>query len=175
MKKNVIFYTAALLCAGLLLMGSSTVSAADVKIGVVNFTKVLGTSTAGKSAQKAVESKKDSLQATLKKSEQNFLAKQDEYKKKGASWNADTRQEKEIELKKMRRDLNIQKDDMNLELNTFSEDKIGPIVKKLNEIVPKVAKAQGYDIILNSNVAAYVSPAADLTDTVTSELNKVIK
>ncbi len=162
-------------CISFSFISGRSAVAAEQKIGVVDIQKVLATSDAGKKAQQAIQARVKKLQEEFKADKLAFDALQKEYKKKKSAWSEQVRQEKEIELKKKRRDLGIKQDDAKLELNKLSEEKTAPLVEKLKTIVPKVAKEKGFDIILHVNATAFKSERVDVTDEVAKALNKETK
>jgi outer membrane protein len=149
--------------------------AADTKIGVIDMKKVLSTSTSGQKAQGVIEEKMKALQGPLKKDEDELIALSKEMEKKGSAWTDAVKQEKGKAFQKKRNELAEKQEKANLELKKLREDNVNPILKKLEEIVEKVAKSDGYSLILPRNVVLYSSEATDISDKVTSELNKVMK
>ena len=150
--------------------------AADAtKIGVIDMKKVLSASTAGQKATGIVEEKMKSLQGTLKKDENDLVALKNEMDKKGSAWSDAVKQEKGKAFQKKGQEFQEKQDKANLELKKVREDNVNPILKKLEEIVEKVAKNDGYSIILPRNVVLYSSETTDISDKITSELNKVMK
>jgi outer membrane protein len=155
--------------------GGAAVQAADTKIGVIDMKKVLSTSVSGKKAQDIIEAKMKELQAGFKKDEEALVALQKDMEKKSSAWSDEVKQEKAVEFQKKRRDLGVKQEDANLELKKLREQHVNPILKKLEDIVQKVAQDQGYAIILPRNTVLYATDKMDISDTVTSELNKVMK
>lgn len=149
--------------------------AADAKIGVIDMKKVLSASTAGQKAQSVVEEKMKALQGTLKKDETDLVALKNEIEKKGSAWTDAVRQEKTKAFQKKGQAFQEKQEKANLELKKVREDNINPILKKLEEIVEKVAKNDGYSLVMPRNVVLYASDTTDISDKVTAELNKVMK
>ena len=145
------------------------------KIGVIDMKKVLSASISGQKAQGVIEEKMKSLQSPLKKDEDELIALQKEMEKKGSAWTDAVKQEKAKAFQKKRNEFAAKQDSANNELKKLREDNVNPILKKLEEIVEKVAKSEGYTLILPRNVVLYTSDATDISDKITSELNKVMK
>ena len=157
------------------LLSGSSVLASETKIGVINMQKVLADSVAGKNAQKALEKKMNELKATFKKDEDALLALQKEIEKKSSAWSDEMKQEKAIEFQKKRRDLGTKQEDANIELKQLREKHLGPILKKLEQVVKSEAKKGGYTIVLPNNAVLYKAEGADMTADVTAALNKAMK
>ena len=149
--------------------------AADTKIAVIDMKQVLSTSTAGKRAEGLVKQKMDSLQASFKNDENDLLTLQKEMEKKGSAWSENVKQEKAAAYQKKRRDLAVKQEEANQELRKLREQHVNPILKKLEEVVSKVAADGGYAIVLPRNVVLYATDSIDISNTVISELNKVMK
>lgn len=148
-----------------------TAQAAGESIAVLNLRKVFAASEAGKKAQQEMDKKVKELQEKFKKDEDVLAALQDEIEKKSSVWNEEKKQEKAIEFQKMRRDLRVKQEDANLELKKIEEQQLSPIRKELEQVIEKMAKEKGLNIILPSEVVMYSSDAVDITDEVTNSLN----
>jgi len=171
-------YAAVTAAAALLFVAVMTcgaVQAADGAIAVLNLRKVFAASEAGKNAQTEMEKKVKELQDKFKKDEETLTALQDEIEKKSSVWNEEKKQEKAIEFQKMRRDLRVKQEDANLELKKLEEQQLAPIRKELEEIIEKVAKDKGLNIILPSEVVMYAAETVDISDEVTAALNAKTK
>lgn len=149
----------------------SVAPAANETIAVLNLRKVFAASEAGKKAQQEMEKMVKELQEKFKKEEAALAALQDEIEKKSSVWNEEKKQEKAIEFQKMRRDLRVKQEDANLELKKMEEQQLSPIRKELEQVIEKIAKDKGLNIILPSEVVMYSSDAVDITDEVTRALN----
>jgi outer membrane protein len=158
---------AVLLCNGQAL-------AADTKVGVIDMKQVLSTSTAGKRAQGVIEQKMKSLQASFKNDETALVNLQKEMEKKGAAWSDSVKQEKAAEFQKKRRDLAEKQESANQELKKLREQHVNPILKKLEEIVAKVASSGGYSVVVPRNVVLFAADSVDISDSVVTELNKAM-
>jgi len=162
-----------LIVAVLVLNGQAL--AADTKIAVIDMKQVLSTSTAGKRAEGIIKQKMDSLQGSFKKDEEELMNLQKEMEKKGSAWSDSVKQEKATTFQKKRRDLAVKQEEANQELKKLREQHVNPILKKLEEVVSKVAADGGYAVVMPRNVVLYAADSIDISNTVISELNKVMK
>ncbi len=149
--------------------------AADMKVGVINMQKVLAGSNAGKKAEAALGGKMEELKVKFKKDEDALIALQKEIEKKSSAWSDEMKQEKGIEFQRMRRDLRVKQEDANLELKKMREEKVGPILKELQGVVKKYAEKNDYTVVLPNNVILFAGAGVDITESITKELNKVMK
>lgn len=150
-------------------------SAADNKIAVLDMKKVLSTSSSGKKAQGIIEQKMKSLQASFKNEENELIALQKEIEKKSSAWSDSVKQDKAAEFQKKRRDLAVKQEDANQQLKQLREQHVNPILKKLEDVVGKVAADGNYTIVMPRNVVLYAVESVDISDAVIAELNKVMK
>jgi outer membrane protein len=172
-KKTVGCICSLLIVAVLFVNGQAL--AAETKIGVIDMKEVLSTSTAGKRAQDIIEQKMKSLQASFKNDETALVAMQKDMEKKGSAWSDSVKQEKAVEFQKKRRDLAEKQENANQELKKLREQHVNPILKKLEEIVAKVAADGGYSAVLPRNVVLFAADSIDISDKVVAELNKAMK
>jgi len=149
--------------------------AADTKIGVIDMKQVLSTSTAGKRAEGIIKQKMDTLQASFKNEENELITLQKDMEKKGSAWSDSVKQEKAATFQKKRRDLAVKQDEANQELKKLREQHVNPILKKLEEVVGKVAADGGYSVVLPRNVVLYATDSIDISNAVIAELNKAMK
>ncbi len=154
---------------------SGSVWAADVKIGVVDMKQVLATSLAGKKAENIIKQKFDSLQASLKKDRSDLDAMKQDIDKKMSAWNESVKKEKVGAFQKKGQEFEKKGEEANQELAKLQEQQVGPIVKKLDEIISKVAADGGYAIILFKDATKYAVDSVDISKTVIAELDKVMK
>lgn len=159
---------AAVLCQG-------PVWAADSKVGVIDMKKVLSTSTAGAKAQGIIEQKMKTLQSSFKTEENELITLQKEIEKKSSAWSDAVKREKAVAFQKKRGELGAKQEEANVEMKKLREQHVNPILKKLEEIVEKVAQSEGLALVLPRNVVLFANDNIDISDKVTSELNKVMK
>lgn len=167
-------------CLGGLLIGAfvffhGQAVAADTKIAVIDMKQVLSTSTAGKRAEGIIKQKMDSLQASFKNEENDLIAMQKEMEKKGSAWSDSVKKEKATAFQKKRQELAAKQDEANQELKKLREQHVNPILKKLEEVVSKVAADSGYAVVLPRNVVLYATESIDISNAVITELNKAMK
>jgi len=163
-----------LLIAALVLIHGQAL-AADTKIAVIDMKQVISTSSAGKKAEGVIKQKMESLQASLKSDQDSLIAMQKEGEKKGAAWSDSVKREKAAAFQKKRQELIEKETSANEELRKLREQQINPVMKKLEEVVAKIAADNGYAIVLPRGVVLYATDAVDISNTVITELNKVMK
>lgn len=172
--KNLCGWVGSLLIMAALVFNGQA-AAADTKIAVIDMKQVLSTSTAGKRVEGIIKQKRDSLQRSFKKEEDELIALQQEMEKKGSAWSDKVKQEKFGAFQQKRRDFAVKQEEAGQELQRLREQHVNPILKKLEEVVSQVAAKGGYAVVLPRNVVLYSSDSIDISNTVISELNKVMK
>lgn len=171
MSKRLI--TAAIMCSLVLVMSlAGRVSAADMKIGVMNVQRVLVNSASGKSAKAKFDEKMQELQTKFKAEEEELITMQKDIEKKSSAWSEETKQMKVREFQKKRRELQEKSEDARFELKTLQDKELAPILKALEGVVVDYGKNNGYTMILDSKSGVvYFSEAVDVTDTLVKELD----
>ena len=118
----------------LVLVLACQVSAADMKVGVMNVQKVLVNSVAGKAAKTKFDGKMQELQAKFKVEEEELVAMQKDIEKKSSAWSEETKQVKVREFQKKRRELQEKSEDARFELKTLQDSELAPILKALEGV-----------------------------------------
>ncbi|MCG6930089.1 MAG: OmpH family outer membrane protein [Desulfofustis sp.] len=169
MSKRLIY--AGIMCC-LVVFVAGQVSAADMKIGVMNVQKVLVESVSGKSAKAKFDDKMQELQNKFKTEEDELIAMQKDIEKKSSAWSEETKQTKAREFQKKRRELQDKSEDARFELKTLQDKELAPILKALEGVVTEYGKKNGYTMILDSKSGVvYFSEAVDITDQLVKELD----
>lgn len=148
---------------------------AQGKIGVLDMNKVLTTSNAGKRAQNVIEQKMASYKKSFEKEGKALMEMREELEKKGQNMSESARKTKIEAFQKKGRELAEKENSANAEMQKLREQHIQPIVKKLEQVVEKIADKEGYTIILPRNIVLYQKNSIDITDKVIAELNKSLK
>lgn len=166
------------LCLGFLLAVPAL--AADVKVGVVDLQKVLKTTVAGKAAQKKFDDLRKAKQAQLEgkerdlgKREKELLGSRQEIEKaaqeSGGKPTEDLKQKATAFQEKVRK---FEQDMMELEKKKREivdelAKKEGELLKPIEDIiktkVDAIAKERGLGLVLNRQVAIFVSDSLDIT------------
>ncbi len=73
------------------------------------------------------------------------------------------------ELREMRRNVNRQKEDLRDELSFRRTEEIQQLEDQINQAVQKIARENGYDLILSSPVI-YADPSLDITQMILDQL-----
>ena len=107
--------------------------------------------------------------AELNKQAEAFQKEVQQYQSEGAKMTEAQRSAKEGELQKKQQNLQQLQQTAQTDLAQRRDSAVKPIVDKLNNAVAKVAKANGYDFIIDSTALIYKG-GADATPLVKKEL-----
>jgi outer membrane protein len=143
-----------------------------VKIAVVDLYRVIDETNDGKKAKTMLESYFEKKQGSLDKKSEVLKVKMDDLKKKQKIMSGDDYQE--------------EVDDLQAEIvelqNTYMKyqklvakremDLTEPILAKIEKVLEKIGKEQGYTMILRKEAVAWIPEAKDITDQVIKVYNE---
>ncbi len=160
---------------GMILFAFAGVQAADeVKIGLVDFQKVLDDSIAGKRAQEEINRKGEAMEAELRKVGEEIEEIKNQLEREALVMSAEAREEKEREIRIKVGDFKAMQ---NRHLQDFKEaerELVAQIQKEVVELVKKMGAQEGYSLILERREcgAVYFPDSMDLTDRVIEAYDK---
>ncbi|MBB6370934.1 OmpH family outer membrane protein [Chryseobacterium shigense] len=141
------------------------------KLATVDLMGVLNAMPEKKKADTDIKTFLDAKQAEIKKKADAGQAKLKQYTEEAPKKTADENKARETELQKLQEEIAQMQDKAQKDLQAKQDVAFGPIEKKLNDAIEKVAKANGYEFIMDANSAALVyKSGADATAAVKKEL-----
>ena len=149
--------------------------AADVvKIGLVDFQKVLDNSTAGKAAQAEINKKGETMEAEIRKMGEEVEALKNNLEREALVMSREAKEEKERELRIKISDLRVLQ---NRHMQTFQETErelVQKIQKEVMDLVREIGAKEGYQLILErrESGAVYFINSMDITDQIIAAYNK---
>ncbi len=150
-------------------------SAAEIKIGYVDFSKIQQESMAGKNAIKTIDKMFKDKQTQLDQRQNELEKMMQELDKQSAVLSADVRKQKEDKLQKEYKDLQRFKADSEEELNKKKAEIAKSMYEEVNGILNKFGKEEGYTLILERSVVLYAPEAVDVTDKIIKAYDAVKK
>ncbi len=175
-KKGEIMKKTKLVLPALLALLIFTVPAngAKLKIGYANLQKALNESAAGIEAKEVLKEEAEKLEDALNEKQIELKKLKEEIDKKGKVWNKDTLETKEQNLMDRSQDFQQQFMESNEKLNKLKINKEAEIIKELTDLVEEIAQKEGYSYVFERSVGGliYALPETDLTDTVIELHNK---
>ena len=141
------------------------------KIATMDVAAVLNAMPEKKKADQQLEAYTTAKQAEIKKQADAAQALYEKYAKEAPQQTAETNKAREAEMQKLGEDIQKKRDAAMKEFNTKQDAAYTPIEKKFNDAVTKVAKANGWDFIMDANSSAFVYKGGpDATALVKKEL-----
>ncbi|HCA09199.1 MULTISPECIES: OmpH family outer membrane protein [Chryseobacterium] len=141
------------------------------KFATVDVMGVLNAMPEKKKADADIKTFLDTKQSEIKKKADAGQAKLKQYTDEAPKKTADENKAREAELQKLQEEIGQMQEKAGKDLEAKKDVVFGPIEKKLNDAIEKVAKANGYEFIMDANSPAFVyRSGADATAAVKKEL-----
>ncbi len=147
--------------------------AADVKIGVFNFDKIMTDSKMGKEAKTKLENRHQSLKAVLEKKKVELETMDAKLEKDGAVMGKDKYTEKKYEIQKKAIDFKELERKSTDEMMQLRQELVAGINKEVVAILSQIGKKENYTVIFEKNISgtAYFNEQIDLTSRIVKALN----
>ncbi len=153
-----------LVCLGLLVGGPSAM-AQDLKIGVVNASRVLDQSPQKDEALQRLEQEFSNRSKQLEEKSRQLRSKQEELSRDAAILSEEERQQKEREITSERRELQRLQDEYSEDLSIRRNEELRQLEEDIAEVIVELAESDNYDVVLYQGVI-YASDKTDITDQV---------
>jgi outer membrane protein len=143
--------------------------AADLKIGVVDYGKLMEASPQAKTVVDAIRTEFTPRQRDLQNEQQSLKTKEEKLQKDGATMTEDQRQRTEKELRDSYRDLSRKQQEVQDDFNARRNEEMSRLQRTLIEEVRVYAKAQNFDLVIADGVI-YSTPTLDITPAILTAL-----
>jgi outer membrane protein len=159
MSTNLRFIPLAALClCGLL---AAVPASAEMKIGVVNFQKLMEDAPQVKSAMQALQNEFGPRQRELVNMQNDLKSRQEKLEKEAAVMAEADRIKAEKVLRDEQREFSRKGGEFQDDLSTRKNEEIGKVQRYLVQEVQTYSSAQGYDLVLVESL--YTKPSLDIT------------
>ncbi len=157
------------LIAGAVLMAAPAVEAQALKIGYVNFGRLLEESPQAKAAQAALENEFLPRQRDVAAQQKSLQEKQDKLQKEAAVMSEADRLRSEREVRDL--DLNVKRrfNELQEDLNLRRNEEVGKMQRALLQEVQTYARANGYQLIVSEGVL-FAADGIDITPQVVAAI-----
>jgi len=145
-------------------------ASAEVKMGVVNFQKLLEEAPQTKTAMQALESEFAPRRRELLTMQNDLKAKDEKLQKEGAVMSEADRAKAEKTLRDQQREFSRKAGEFQDDASTRRNEEIGKVQRYLVQEIQGYANAQGYDLVLGDGVFFAKGPL-DITANVLAVLN----
>ena len=142
---------------------------ADLKIGVVDYGRLVEESPQAKVALDAIRTEFGPRQRDLQTEQATLKTKEDKLQKDGATMTEDQRSRTEKELRDSYRDLTRKQSEVQEDFNGRRNEEMSKLQRVLIEQVRIYAKAQNYDLVVADGVI-FATPALDITPQILAAL-----
>jgi outer membrane protein len=155
----------------LLLCGlfASTQASAEIKLGYVNFQKLLEEAPQTKSAMQALENEFAPRRRELLTMQNDMKARDEKFQKEGAVMSEGDRAKTEKELRDTQREFQRKAGEFQDDASTRRNEEIGKVQRYLITEIQAYATSQGYDMVLGDGVF-YSKGSFDITANVLAVL-----
>jgi outer membrane protein len=142
---------------------------AELKIGVVDYGKLVEESPQAKSALESIRTEFTPRQRDLQNQQASLKSKEDRLQKDGATMAPDQRTNSEKDLRDSYRELQRKQQEVQDDFNARRNEEMSRLQKILIEQVRIYAKAQNFDLVIADGVI-YTTPTIDITPAILSQL-----
>ena len=142
---------------------------AELKIGVVDYGKLMQDSPQAKTVVEAIRTEFAPRQRDLQTQQQSLKAKEDKLQKDGATMTEDQRQRAEKELRDGARDFSRKQQEVQDDFNARRNEEMSRLQRTLIDEVRVYAKAQNFDLVIADGVI-YSTSSLDITPAILSAL-----
>jgi outer membrane protein len=163
-------WTAALLMVVALSgLGARVCRADEYKIGVINTERILREAAPAKEAARKIEQEFKARDADVTKREQELRDLVSRVDRDGATMSEADRNARQREIESRTRDIERLRRQLSEDLKSRQFDEMSKIKERLDVVLTKMAKDQGYDLILQDGL--YVGKSVDITDVIIKALD----
>jgi outer membrane protein len=169
MKKGISLLLFILFC-----MPVSSMAVDALKIGCIEFQKVLNESDAGKKAKADLEILVKSKQTTIDEKGKTIEKMKADLEKQASVLSAEAKKSKEEELEKVLREYQRLVQDSQTEVKKKELELTDTIIKDMRQLVEKIGEEGGYTLIMEKTggMVLYSTKDIDLTDAVIKRYNQ---
>jgi len=174
MKKVTWIATIAVLILGVF----SLRAGAQLKIGYINSDRILREYKEAQDVQKQLDAKNQEWQRQAQQMQQEIQEKQRQLESQSLLLSEEKKAEKQREIQELInkfQQFQLEKWGQNGEAFRLQQELMRPIFDRINEVLQKIGKEEGFDYIFDSvagNIVYAAPDQPDLTDRVLEELNK---
>lgn len=143
--------------------------AEEYKIGVINTDRILRESMPAKDAAKKIEQEFQAREATVQKLDRELRETTTKLDREGAAMSQADRANLQRDVESRGRDLERTRRQLTDDLKARQFDEMNKIKERLDAVLTKLAKDQGYDLILQDGL--FVRKSVDITDAVIKALD----
>jgi outer membrane protein len=157
------------LAGALSLLVLSAPAWADLKIGFVNYQRLMQESPQGRAVQDALRTEFAAKQRELSNEQQELKTKEAALERDGGTMSVDQRSAAEQSLRDGQRELTEKQNEYQDDMNARQNQELSKLQRTLVEAVQQYAQSQRFDLVLADGVI-FANPAIDITQPVLTSL-----
>ena len=160
------------LALGLMAAGFSAQASAETKIAVINVPRIMQEIPQGKAVEAKLKSEFSSRISEMQRLEtegQNLAAK---LKKDEAFMAADERTKLQRRLAELQADFNLKGQALQEDQRRRFNEEQKKVLNKIQDAIDSIAKAQGYDLVLNGQSGVFGAEELDISAQVIQQVSK---
>ena len=146
-----------------------SVSAQELKIGIVNLDRIFREANSAKTAQTKLEQEFGKREKELNDVATQLKTLSDKYEREAPTLSETQRATRQKQLVDQDRDFQRKRREFQEDLNARKNEELQQVIERANRVVKTLAEAEKYDLIVQE--AVYVNPKHDITDKVLKSLN----
>lgn len=160
------------LLAGLMMTGADAFAQSGPRIGYVDVSRAAARSKTIAATVRAAEDQLKLKQEELELKMRDYRRAQQELDSRRSVLSEDVIRSEQEKIEKMRDDLELMRLDIDKSLRKTESEVMGPAVDRILQAVNDVARNQGFDLVLRSDVVIYGADTLDITPLVIRELDR---
>jgi outer membrane protein len=166
--------SALLLGLAALLVWGTAATEEGIKIAVVDLDQALNSTEEGKAAREELARKQREAEAKLQPQVERFKKEQEELKSKKFVLSEEALYQRQLDIIELRNEIESQAKELEGKWKVDQERIVGPLRKKLVDIVQSIGKDQGFTLIVERGTPGllYSREALDITDAVIARFNQ---
>ncbi|HEY3731249.1 MAG TPA: OmpH family outer membrane protein [Steroidobacteraceae bacterium] len=155
--------------AGVVALAAAAPAWADLKIGVVNYAKLMQESPQAKAAQDALRAEFAGKQKELQTQQAALKSKEDNLQRDQGTMSSEQRNGIERDVRDGNRELSLKANQFQDDFNARQNEELSKLQKMLVEEVQNYAQGQKFDLVLADGVI-FAAPVLDITPQILSAL-----
>jgi outer membrane protein len=150
----------------LILLGcvaSAGVASAQVKMGVINLRFAVGDTADFKKSASDFEARMKPKVEEMDKLNRELQGLQQQLETSGSKLSAQAIQDLQLQGQRKQRDLQRLTEDLQAERDRVTNDVVGRVTQRMQEVVKKLAEEKGLDVVVDASETVFFKPALDIT------------
>ena len=144
-------------------MAFAGIASAQTKMGIINMRVAVGETAEFKKSASDFEARMKPKVEEMEKLNRELQSLQQQLETNGAKLTPQAAQDLQIQGQRKQRDLQRLTEDLQAERDRVTNDVVGRVTQRMQEVVKKLAEEKGLDVVVDSNDTVFFKPALDLT------------